>query len=114
MKKVSLTQLPEIGVSHNPEIKKKVMLNSNDVPHITNFSQARFAKGQAADAHSHDKMYEVFLFESGKGIIHVNNEEYLIEQGVCVMVEPGEIHEIINTGSRELVVTYFGIKVEES
>ena len=29
------------------------------------------------------------------------------------MVEPGEVHEIINTIASELVITYFGLKVDE-
>lgn len=45
-----MKNLPEESVSHNPEIKKKVMLRYGDLPHLTNFSQARFAPGQTAPA----------------------------------------------------------------
>jgi hypothetical protein len=65
MKITLLANLPEGQVSHNPEIKKKVMLGPGDVPHVTNFSQARFAPGQVASAHAHRDMYEVFFVESG-------------------------------------------------
>ncbi|MEO0935016.1 MAG: cupin domain-containing protein, partial [Cyanobacteria bacterium J06641_2] len=39
MKFTSLDNLPQEAVSHNAEIKKKVMLRFGDLPHLTNFSQ---------------------------------------------------------------------------
>ena len=57
----SLNELPEEWVVHNHEIKKKVMLRFGDLPHLTNFSQARFAPGQTAAAHAHQDMCEVFF-----------------------------------------------------
>ncbi|HLO84757.1 MAG TPA: cupin domain-containing protein [Nostocaceae cyanobacterium] len=107
----SLTELPEESVSHNPEIKKKVMLRFGDLPHLTNFSQSRFAPGQIASAHSHQDMCEVFFVEAGTGVIDINNQEYPLISGSCIAVEPGEVHEIKNTGTTELVLTYFGLRV---
>ena len=110
MKIVQLSDIIEEGVSHDPEIKKKVMLRPGDLPQLTNFSQAYFLPGQRAVAHSHDEMFEVFLVESGSGIIRVEGNEYHLEKGTCVAVQPGEVHEIINSGSEVLTLTYFGIK----
>jgi hypothetical protein len=64
MKLTALSHLPNEQVSHNPAIQKKVMLRSGDLPHLTNFSQARFAPGQVAAAHAHQDMCEVFFVES--------------------------------------------------
>ena len=50
MKIINANNLPQQAVSHNPEITKKVMLSGNDLPHLTNFSQATFAPGQVAIA----------------------------------------------------------------
>jgi quercetin dioxygenase-like cupin family protein len=109
----SLNELPEEPVSHNPEIKKKVMLRFGELPHLTNFSQARFAPGQSAPAHAHQDMCEVFFVESGAGVIHIDGQEYPLVPGNCVAVEPGEVHEVVNTGTTELVLTYFGLRVEQ-
>ena len=114
MKIISLSNLPEEGVSHNPEIKKKVMLRAGEIPHLSSFSQVRFRSGQVADVHAHDDMYEVFFVEEGEGIIRVENKEYRLERGVCIVVEPGEVHEIINKIASEVVITYFGLKVDET
>ncbi|UIE38795.1 cupin domain-containing protein [Leptodesmis sichuanensis] len=109
MKLTSLSDLPAEFVSHNPEIQKKVMLRPGDLPHLTNFSQARLAPGQIASAHHHVDMYEVFFVMSGVGVITLDRTPYALTPGVCVAVEPGETHEVKNTGDEELVLTYFGV-----
>lgn len=110
MKLINLTQLSDQAVSHNPAISKRVMLRSGDLPHLTNFSQARFAPGQVAHAHAHTDMYEVFFVEAGNGTIRIDQQSYELTPGVCVAAEPGEIHEVSNTGQEDLVLTYFGIQ----
>lgn len=114
MKRIALNELPEESVSHNPAIKKKVMLRLGDLPHLTNFSQARFAPGQIAAAHAHSDMCEVFFVESGQGEICIDGTTYPLTPGVCVAVEREEMHEVRNTGSAELVLTYFGLRANSS
>jgi mannose-6-phosphate isomerase-like protein (cupin superfamily) len=87
------------------------MLRFGDLPHLTNFSQAYFAPGQVSPAHSHQDMCEVFFVEVGLGIIRIDNQEYPLLPGSCYAVEVGEVHEIVNTGSSELIMTYFGLQV---
>lgn len=109
MKLTTLNQLPEQSVSHNPEIKKRVMLTPHELPNISNFSQAIFTPGQIALAHAHETMYEVFYIESGEGTIRINGEDYPLTQGTCVIVEPKEIHEVINDSQNNLVMTVLGV-----
>lgn len=109
MKFTSLNQLPEEQVSHNPAIKKKVMLRLHDLPHLINFAQAYFAPGQVAAAHAHLDMCEVFFVEAGSGVIRIDGQDHPLQPGTCIAVEPGEVHEIINRGSTDLVLTYFGL-----
>lgn len=112
MKHIHLDRTPPEPVSHNPAIQKQVMLRLGDLPHLTNFSQARFASGQIAPAHAHTDMCEVFFVESGSGEIEVNQQVYPLSAGTCIAVERGEVHEVRNTGREELVLTYFGLRVE--
>ena len=110
MKKVSLADLPREGVSHDPQISKQVMLRSGDVPHLNSFSRAALLPGQTARAHEHRDMFEVFFVESGSGSMTIGGAEHQLARGDCVMVEPGERHEITNDSSFELVLIYFGVK----
>jgi len=111
MKITSLNQLSQVSVSHNPEIKKKVMLGNNDLPRLTNFSQSCFSPGQVAAAHFHHDMCEVFFVEAGSGVIQINKKGYQLSPGTCVAVEPGEVHEVINNGDTDLILTYFGLRI---
>jgi len=111
MKIVSLGGVGEEGVSHDPAIKKRVMLRDGQVPGLAMFSQARFGPGQVAAAHRHAGMHEVFFVESGQGVIRIDGKSHRLETGVCVVAEQGESHEIENTGLSNLILTYFGIKV---
>jgi mannose-6-phosphate isomerase-like protein (cupin superfamily) len=110
MKRVTLRQVPEEGVSHNPEIKKQVLFRKGDLPHLTSFSRSRLKPGQVSRAHRHADMYEVFFVESGAGAMTVNGQDEQLEPGVCIAVEPGDEHEITNTGTSDLVLLYFGIE----
>lgn len=110
MKRVSLADIPEEGVSHNPEIRKQVLLVRGDLPHLTGFSRSRILPGQVARAHRHTGMFEVFFVESGEGRIKVNGLERDLSTGVCIVVEPGESHEITNNSASELVLMYFGVE----
>ncbi|MEO1621866.1 MAG: cupin domain-containing protein [Cyanobacteria bacterium J06632_3] len=100
------------SVSHNAAIKKQVMLRLGDLPHLTNFSQARFLPGQIADGHAHTDMHEVFFVESGEGTITIDGTDHALLPGVCVAVAPHETHEVNNTGTEDLVLTYFGLRAE--
>ena len=109
MKTIDISKLENIGVSHDPAIKKRVILGRGELPHLNNLSQVRFKTGQVASSHSHKDMYEVFLIEEGEGTVIFNTEEQRLKKGICVVVEPGELHEVKNTGKSDLVITYFGI-----
>lgn len=110
MKHTQLDNLPEQSVSHNPEIKKRVMLALGDLPHLTNFSQAHFAPGQVSPGHAHADLAEVFFVETGAGEIEVDGQTLPLRPGTCVAVSPHEWHELRAAPDSELVITYFGLK----
>ena len=111
MKHVNLDALPEQAVSHNPAIKKKIMLHPGEVPHVTGFSQASFPPGEVAHLHLHDDMHEVFYVMRGNGVMRVDDNEFPLSEGSCIQEAPGETHEIINNGKTNLVICYFGVEV---
>ena len=109
MKISSLDVLPEQSVSHNPKIQKRVMIAPGEIEGVMSFSQASFPPGEIAGRHVHADMTEVFLVQQGQGEMSVDDVLIRLDPGVCIVVEPGESHEIRNTGDEALVVTYFGI-----
>lgn len=111
MKRSSLGGIPVERVFHNPEIAKQVLLRLGEVPHLTQFAQARLASGQVAAGHVHADMWEIFFAQSGDGAIEIDGAMHAMSAGTCIAVAPGETHELRNPGSDELVVLYFGIRV---
>lgn len=110
MKITSITSTEKSAVSHNPKIKKNVLVANGEIENITNFSEAIFPPGETAYAHSHSDMTEIFYITSGTGTISVNERIILLDEGMCVTIEPNEVHEIINTGVIEMHVMCIGIK----
>ena len=111
MKLIKITEIPETAVSHNARVRKREILYDGEIGPITNYARAVFPPGEKAGAHQHEDMAEVFTVESGCGEIRIDDVGYVFAAGTTVVVEPGEVHEIINTSNTELVVTYFGVLV---
>lgn len=112
MKLIKTNDAAETGVSHNAKIRKRVWIENGEQSNITNYARAVFPPGEKAAAHDHDDMTEVFTCVSGCGEIRVNEVGYVFDAGTTVVVEAGEMHEIINAGTTDLVVSYFGVLVD--
>lgn len=110
MKIVRLEDAPWNSVSHNQGIKKRILLDNDDIPGITTLSQAIFRPGDVADGHAHTDMTEVFMVTAGTGAIRLNGTEYELHPGVVAVAEANDTHEIANTGTVDLILTYFGVK----
>jgi len=112
MKIVKLKDIPVEGVSHQPEIKKQVMIKNGEIPQVTGFSQAVFKPGQKCEEHQHPTMYEVYFVLEGEAKLTVNNKEYQISKDNCIMIEPKELHKVENNSDKNLVWVYFGIATD--
>ena len=107
MNLVHLDELPTFPVSHNGNISKHVLLAG--LPGGVNFCEATFPPGETAPAHSHTDLCEIFYFTSGSGTVTINGEMHAVSQGSCLLVGPGDMHEITNTGTEALQVIYFAL-----
>ena len=108
---IHLSDILETGVSHDPNIRKRVIINNGRIPKLTNFSQSVFKPGQFCPEHIHSDMWEVYLIQSGEGVITIEGKDLEVKQGDCVIVDPGENHSIQNRcKTHDLHLTYFGIE----
>jgi mannose-6-phosphate isomerase-like protein (cupin superfamily) len=107
---VSLPALPDEGVSHDPSIRKTVLLRRGTVPQVAQLAQAALPPGDATTAHAHADLHEVFVVTAGAGIATVDGAAHALSVGSCLVVEPGERHVIANTGTVDLVLLYFGVE----
>jgi quercetin dioxygenase-like cupin family protein len=114
MKIIHISEIPETGVSHNEEIKKKVFLEKGLVPHVMTFASATFKPGQSVETHKHDTMYEVFYILNGRAKFVVNGADLLLEAGNCVVIEPGELHSQTNPYDDNVTWLYFGVATDQA
>lgn len=105
-----LNELIEASVSHDPAIKKKVMVKTGEVPPITQFARTVFKHGQIAPSHAHKDMYEIFYVEEGEGHLILNGKEYILSKNSCVVVAPGEHHEVSNRSDKPLILLVIGVR----
>jgi mannose-6-phosphate isomerase-like protein (cupin superfamily) len=59
----------------------------------------RFQPGEQLGAHYHNEVEETFYFTGGSGVIVVDGLEHEIAPGHAFRLDPGETHNIVNTGS---------------
>jgi mannose-6-phosphate isomerase-like protein (cupin superfamily) len=67
-------------------------------------AQATVPIGGATAAHHHRVSEELYFFTSGTGRLRVGNEHRDVHAGQCVVIAPGEIHELVNTGDEPLTL----------
>ena len=93
MKLFSLHDTPFEPISHDPQLKKKV-LTRNTLPYIKHISHAILPPGSAVSEHSHVDGAEVFYCIRGKAAFFINGETAIIMKGHLLIIEPGELHSI--------------------
>lgn len=84
----------EKPVSHNPELKKKLLVPQG-VGCVAHISQIVLKPGDAASAHAHGDAAEVFYCVRGALTFLIDGNPVLLAKGSCLIVEPGEEHAIV-------------------
>lgn len=113
MKLVDLNSLPDLGVSHNTEIKKRTFIGRGEIPRLMMYSMAVFKPGQTVGPHQHDTMYEIFHIQSGKAVFTISGKKYEVGPGICITIQPGEVHGQENPFDEDVCWNYFGIATDE-
>lgn len=67
-------------------------------------AEATVAPGASTIAHYHRRSEELYLVTAGSGRLRVGEEEREVGAGDCVVIPPGEPHQLQNTGDADLVV----------
>ena len=92
MKHYTLKDSPMRQVSHEPSLKKKLIVDKGVLPGIRGMSHIVLPSGTSVEAHSHSDGHEVFYCLSGRALATVGKQEAMLEAGHTLIVEPGESH----------------------
>ena len=67
-------------------------------------AEATVPVGGRTIAHYHRTAEELYFFTAGSGRMALGDDEREVTAGDCVVIPPGEVHELVNTGDEPLVL----------
>jgi mannose-6-phosphate isomerase-like protein (cupin superfamily) len=67
-------------------------------------AEATVPVGARTIAHYHRAAEELYYFTAGRGRMTLGDEERDVTAGECVVIPPGEVHVLVNTGDEPLVL----------
>ncbi len=65
-------------------------------------AEATVPVGWATDEHYHPIAEEIYLITSGAGHMRLGDEHVDVTAGDCILIAPGEVHKLTNTGDEPL------------
>jgi mannose-6-phosphate isomerase-like protein (cupin superfamily) len=65
-------------------------------------AQATVPVGRDTDEHYHPIAEELYFFQRGAGRLRVGDEQRDVGPGDCVLIAPGVVHKLVNTGDEPL------------
>jgi mannose-6-phosphate isomerase-like protein (cupin superfamily) len=101
-------------ISRTSELPKKISSTGGETiqevlglvaQDVTSHSQAEITipPGNASSKHFHKLSEESYLILSGEASLEIDDHSFTLSPGEAVLIEPGEIHQISNHTSEELV-----------
>ena len=108
MKHFRLENTPKVPVTHSPSIKKSVFTNE-PVSCVRHLSHVVLGPGDSAVAHAHEDGFEVFYCAGGEAVFRINGKDVPLRGGDCMVVEPGDVHEIIPVAERAEFFYFFAV-----
>ncbi len=73
---------------------------------------ASLGVGKSFARHYHEDMQEIFVLVQGEATINVDQETVTLHRGDTVVIDPGEIHQMQNTGSETVEYLAIGVSSE--
>lgn len=112
MKHVRSARRPLEPVSHDPELRKRVLLRAGEVAGVLQLAYCRLPPGHSITPHVHGDMTEVFIVVGGRGSATVGRRRVWLERFDCIVVGPGERHRFRAASDSAFELLYFGLPSE--
>jgi len=102
-------------ISHNeyawqqlPGYRKNVLLTGEELHDVGACVQlVAVEPGETIPDHYHKTSYEVYYVLQGSCRLFVNGEEIMLNLGVVLLMEPGDVHKLTNNGSQRFLLLVF-------
>jgi len=112
MRHYTLADSPQMPVSHDPSLIKRLIVEEGVLPRIRGISHIKLPAGTSVDAHVHEEGYEVFYCMGGRAVAVIGGQELEMGEGHCLIVEPGEPHGF-NAVAEQADLLYFFLETDK-
>jgi mannose-6-phosphate isomerase-like protein (cupin superfamily) len=99
----NLDRVPAFITKDGSQIRE-LLAHRNSCIFCQSLAEARVAPGAATALHYHCRTEEIYFILSGSGRMRLADEERDVGPGDAIAIPPGEVHQIVNTGTAELVL----------
>lgn len=107
--RVKSIKLDDVQFEKRLDHEKAVIFDDDDFGSNTRVQLVRLGGGTYIKPHVHKVRSEVLQVVIGKGDVVVNGTVAATKPGEFVLIQPGDVHEVINRGKDSLVVAVFRI-----
>ncbi len=101
---------------HAPGVLKRILLRKPDLfpGRVQMVNWAKLPSGSSFRRHYHEDMEEIFIILDGRIEAIVDSTTVMLEPGDCIVVSPGERHQMKNLEAHDVHYVVFGIAGEQS
>ena len=97
-----IDRVPAFTTKDGSEIRE-LLAHRNSVIQQQSLAEARVAPGATTAAHHHRRTEEIYYLLAGQGRMRLGQEWCEVARGDAIAIPPGAVHQIVNTGTDELV-----------
>jgi mannose-6-phosphate isomerase-like protein (cupin superfamily) len=108
MKKISLNDISTEPVSHDPGLKKKILIRGISL-YLKSISHIVLKPGDNVTEHSHSDFLEAFYCIRGSAIFRIEGKSVAVKTGIFLFIDVGEKHSIPEV-IEETELLYFHLK----
>lgn len=112
------SQIEFIPASHedpkDPGVLKRVLATHSNLikGQIMMVNWALLPVGKSFQAHYHEDMQEVFIILNGNVKMTVNKQDHELAKGDAIVIDPREVHKMLNTCDDDVEYIVFGVSTE--
>lgn len=99
--KITREQTSRYTTKDGSEIRELLHPDDTDVKNQS-LAEATIASNQITAAHFHKHSEEIYYILKGTGKMFLDKETFIVNEGDSVLIKPGQVHYIENTGNIEL------------
>ncbi|HEY2893329.1 MAG TPA: cupin domain-containing protein [Pirellulales bacterium] len=98
----NLDRVQSFATKDGSEIRE-LLAHRNSGIRNQSLAEARLPPGGSTTRHYHSRAEEIYYILRGTGRMTIASQSAEVARGDAIAIPPGEVHQIVNTGTEQLV-----------